>query len=225
MIVYVDIEHLRVKEKDPEQWKKHLSLTLDIKYKLEEVSGDQCLIVHYEKLSPELLRQIEAKAVLVSGNITEFQHYDEEKLAGLRAVFREAAQPTIGFCGGAMMLAETYGSTAAPIDPTGSGDMYDESWKERPHEWGYMPVRQALDHPLLEGLSSELTVLEAHYWEIKGVPDGFKNYAETDLTPIQLIAHDSLPLFGSQFHPEEWDEEHPDGREFLKNFFKLASLG
>ena len=224
MIIYVDIEHLRVKELDPKQWKKHLSLTLDIKYKLEEVSGDQCLIVHYEKLSPKLLRSLNAKAVLVSGNMTEFQHYEEEKLAGLRAVYREAAQPTMGFCGGAQMMAETFGSRAAAIDESEAGDMMDGNWKERTHESGFLPVKQTGEHPLFKGLSDEFVMLEAHYWEIKGLPEGFKNYAKTDTTPLQFLAHETLPLFATQFHPEEWSVEHPDGRLLLRNFFDLAGV-
>ena len=224
MIVYVDIEHLRVKKVDPKQWSRHLSRTLDIKYRLEEISHDQCLVVHYENLSPELLRQINAKAVLVSGNSTEFQHYEEAKLAGLRAVFREATQPTIGFCGGAQMMAETFGSQAAAIDSSETGDMTDDSWKERIHESGFLPVRKLVDHPLFSGLSEEFVMLEAHYWEIKRLPAGFQNFAETDITPIQFMAHENLPLFATQFHPEAWDSENEDGRKLLQNFFDLAGI-
>ena len=222
MIIFVDIEHTRVKEIDPKSWKEHLSLVLDIKYRLEEVSGEPCLIVHYEDLSANLLRELEPKAVLVSGNMTEFQHYEEEKLAGLRAVFRNPTQPTLGFCGGAQMMAETFGSTAAAIEPAESGDMHDGNWKERTHESGFTPIRKLAEHPLLTGLDDGFQVMEAHYWEIKELPDGFENLAETDVTQIQLMAHKTLPLYGTQVHPEEWDAEHPDGRTFLENFFKLA---
>ena len=222
MIVYVDLEHTRVRDNNPKQWQKHLVWMLDAKYKLEEVSGEPCLIVHYENLTPDLLRQLKAKAVLVSGNGTEFQHYEEAKLANLRTVFREAAQPIMGFCGGAMMLAETFGSKAAAIDPMGTGSMADESWKQRTHEFGFTPVRQVADHPLLAGLPPEFVVMEAHYWEIKQVPAGFRNFAATDVTAVQLLAHETLPLFATQFHPESWDSEHLDGRKFLENFFNLA---
>lgn len=221
MIVYVDIEHERVKQFKKE-WDSHLKLTLDIKYRLEEVSGDHCLVVRYDKLSLGLLQELGVRAVLVSGNVTEFQHYDEAKLAGLRSVFRKATQPTIGFCGGAQMMAETFGSTTGPIDPNGSGDMLDDNWKERLHESGFTPVRKTADHPLLANLGDEMVLMEAHYWEVKELPSGFKTFAETDITPIQLFAHEKRPLFGTQFHPESWDDEHPDGRTLLENFFKIV---
>lgn len=220
MIVFVDIEHIRVKQ-DPPKWRKHLAGVADIKFKLEEISGEPCLIVRYERVSPQLLKDVDARAVLVSGNITEFQHYSEAELAGLRAIFREATRPTVGFCGGAQMMAETFGSRAAAIDEGEQGDMMDGAWKERTHESGYTQVRQTKPHPLFAGLGDEMTFLEAHYWEIKSVPEGFESFAETDTTPIQFLAHKSMPLFASQFHPEAFDDSHPDGRKFLENFFKL----
>lgn len=220
MIVYVDIEHIRLKA-DKKKWDAHLVLTLNIKLALEEVSDEPCLIVRYENISPQFLNDVGAKAVLVSGNQTEFQHYSEEDLAGLRAIFRQATRPTVGFCGGAQMMAETFGSRAAAIDETESGDMMDGNWKERTHEHGYMQVRQSAPHPLFEGLDSEMTFMEAHYWEIKGTPEGFETFAESDITPIQFMAHKDMPLFGTQFHPETFDDEHTDGRTFLENFFKL----
>ena len=120
MIVFVDIEHIRVK-KDEAAWKKHLARTLDVKLKLEEISGDHCLVMRYERISPQVLDELNARAVLVSGNITEFQHYNEDDLAGLRAIFKQAIRPTVGFCGGAQMMAETFGSRAAAIDESESG--------------------------------------------------------------------------------------------------------
>lgn len=222
MIVYVDIEHERVKEM-PDRWNQHLQWQLDAKYRLEEISGDHCLIMRYEQCSPEALRNVNARAVLVSGNTTEFQHYDEASLAGLRSVFREVAQPTLSFCGGFQMMAETFGSRAAAIVEDEPGHMYDDSWKERTCETGFLPVQRTDYHPLMADMDDEMTFLEAHYWEIKSVPDGFRVHASTETTPIQLIAHESLPLFGTQFHPEAYDDQHQDGKHFLKNFFALVT--
>ena len=69
------------------------------------------------------------------------------------------------------MMAETFGSRAAAIDESEDGDMYDGAWKERTHESGFMQVRQTKPHPLFEGLSDDMVFLEAHYWEIKSVPE------------------------------------------------------
>lgn len=220
MIVYVDIEHARVRHEAP-MWHKHLRDTLDIKYKLERLSGDHCLIMRYEQVAPAALQQLNARAVLVSGNVTEFQHYDEADLAGLRAAFRQCDRPTIGFCGGAMMIAETFGARAAAIEANATGDMRNGKWKERKHEWGFTPVQQIRPHPLFAGLDSRMMMMEAHYWEIKSIPAGFDLFASTPVTEIQFLAHQTLPLFATQFHPECFDDTHQDGRVLLKNFFAL----
>ena len=223
MIAFVDIEHDRLQQFS-DRWQTHLARRLEVKYRLEEISGDHCLIMRYHRVNPEVLQALKVRAVLVSGNRTEFQHYDEAVLVGLRAVFREAAQPTIGFCGGFQMMAQTFGVDVGGIDPTESGDMDNDSWRERTHEWGFTPVRQTGAHLLFTGLGPEMSFFEAHYWEVKAVPAGFQVFAETDISPIQLLAHDSLPLFGTQFHPEMYDEDHQDGKRFLENFFELLKI-
>ncbi len=65
---------------------------------------------------------------------------------------------------------------------------------------------------------------KAHSWEIKAVPAGFKSYATTDMTPIQLIIHDELPIIGTQFHPEYYTDEHPAGRFLIENFFRYSGI-
>ncbi|MCB9433439.1 MAG: gamma-glutamyl-gamma-aminobutyrate hydrolase family protein [Ardenticatenaceae bacterium] len=222
MIVYVDIEHDRVKEMG-DKWDVHLQRVLNVKYRLEEISGDHCLVMRYKRVNPEVLRELKVRAVLVSGNITEFQHYDEADLAGLRAMFREGAQPTLGFCGGCQMMAQTFGVNVGAIIPAEAGDMNDESWRNRTHEWGFTPVQQLRPHPLFAGLAPQMNLFEAHYWEVKQLPEGFENLAATDITALQLLAHQSLPLFGTQFHPEAYDEKNLDGRRFLQNFFALVA--
>ena len=141
----------------------------------------------------------------------------EAMLAGLRAVFWGAAQPTIGFCGGLQMMAQTFGVQVDGIDLTQTGNMDNDSWRERTHEWGFTSVRQTGAHPLFTGLGSEMSFFEAHYWEVKAVPAGFQIFAETDISPIQLLAHDSLPLFGTQFHPEM----SQDGNDLIEKFCSL----
>jgi GMP synthase (glutamine-hydrolysing) len=40
---------------------------------------------------------------------------------------------------------------------------------------------------------------------------------------VQMIKHRDRPLYGTQFHPEIYDDEHPHGKTLLQNFFRLAS--
>jgi len=233
MIVYVDLEHDRLRQ-SPVQWEQSLARRLKHKYRFEDISGEPCLIVRYHRISPALLHELKARAVLVSGCSTDFEHYHENDLAGLRAVFREAAWPTLGFCGGHQLLAQTYGARIDAMGPASTAPTrdgpnpfpeagYTPGLKE---EHGFMPVRVLAPHGLVEGLGAQPVVYESHYWEVKSPPDGFRVYAESGLCAIQIMAPlgEAQPLFGTQFHPEEYDEAHPDGRRLLVNFFRMAGL-
>ena len=225
MIIYVDLEHERLKA-EPGLWEKSLTRRLNHKYRLEELSGDMCLIVRYDRLNPALLREFAppVRAVIISGCYTDFEHYSPESLAGLRAVYREAAWPTLGFCGGCQLLAQTYGAEIGPLGPLPGGvvnpaAIFDPTMKE---ERGFMPVAIHTPHLLLEGLGQRPIFFQSHYWEVKAPPPGFQVLAESNLCQIQALVHTERPLFGVQFHPEEYDDAHPDGRKLLENFFRIV---
>lgn len=217
MIVYIDLEHERLRSADPAEWERSAARRLKHKYRFEDITGDQCLIVRYQHATPELLQRLQARAVLMSGCFTDFEHYREEDLQGLRQIYRQAAQPILGFCAGHQLMAQSRGATIGAMGTRSGGD-------QRKDEFGFMPVRVQQPHPLFDRLPTEIIVFEAHYWEVKQLPQYFRPFAESDLCPVQMMAHDTLPLFGTQFHPEEYDETHPHGRTVLENFFALAGL-
>jgi GMP synthase (glutamine-hydrolysing) len=82
-------------------------------------------------------------------------------------------------------------------------------------EGGFQQVRVKGDEALFNGLTDEITVFQAHYWEVKEVPAGFELAAESDLCRIQAVKSRSKPLFGTQFHAEVNDETHPDGNAIV----------
>jgi GMP synthase-like glutamine amidotransferase len=236
MIAYVDLEHDRLQQQ-PELWEKSLARRLKHKYRLEELSGGLCLIMRYHRVSPALLRQLNIRAVVVSGCHTDFEHYPEESLAGLRAVFREAAQPILGLCGGMQLLAQAYGAEIGPLGPLAPGLHLRPGKRQKTllqqaeafgvgmkQERGFMSVQVDTSHRLFEDLSPQSTFFQAHYWEVKAPPPAFHVLAKSDLCGVQALAHANLPLFGVQFHPEEYDEAHPDGRKVLENFLKLIAI-
>lgn len=227
MLVYIDLEHHRLQQQ-PDLWEKSLARRLKHKYRLEELSGDLCLIVRYDRVKPDLLRELNARAVLVSGCSTDFEHYPAESLTGLRAVYREAAQPILGLCAGHQLLAEAYGAEIGPLGPLSPDEpdpYHDTSLPRMKQERGFMPVTlRRQSHPLFDNLAQQPTFFQAHYWEVKAPPPGFQVLAESDLCWVQAIAHIDRPLFGVQFHPEEYDQIHPDGRRILENFLRMVNL-
>ena len=83
---------------------------------------------------------------------------------------------------------------------------------------------EGLPHALLEGMSDAPVMRHAHGWELAEVPDGFGLYSSTDMCTIQMIIHDDLPVIGTQFHPEYWTDEHPEGKRLIENFCRRAEL-
>lgn len=224
MLIYVDLEHERLQQQ-PDLWEKSLARRLKHKYRLEDLAGDLCLIVRYDRFNPDLLHEMKARAVIVSGCHTDFEHYSEDSLAGLRAVYREAAVPLLGLCAGMQLLAQTYGADIGPLGPLtpGETDPYHGAYLPGvKQERGFMSVQVNPAHRLFADLPAQPTFFQAHYWEVKAPPASFRTLAESELCPVQAIAHRDRPLFGVQFHPEEYDDTHPDGKKILENFLALV---
>ncbi len=224
MILFIDNEHENVYSKPFGE--RILAARTRIKYRLEDITGDQCLIIRYNKVTPELLYQLKIRAIFVSGSSTDADLYDPAEQAGLRAVFQERAWPTFAFCGGFQVMAETYGAPLERIGPLapGEADPMPEMAPGLKKEFGYDTVTVIKSHPIFEGLNQMPIMRHAHSWEIKTIPEDFDLYASTTMTPIQLIIHRDLPIVGTQFHPEYYTEEHPDGRVLIENFCKMAGL-
>jgi len=63
---------------------------------------------------------------------------------------------------------------------------------------------------------------DRHEDEVTLVPDGFRVLARTPGCEVQALAAPERRWWGTQFHAECFDAEHPDGERVLRNFFRLA---
>ncbi len=224
MIVFIDNEHASTYPTDLGE--KLLAARVRIKYRLEDITGEPCLIVRYNKVTPELLDELKVRAVFVSGNAANPDQYSPAEQAGLRRVFLAKRWPTFGFCGGFQVMAETYGAPLEPIGPLAPDepDPLPDFAPGMKKEFGYHPTPLIGEHPLLTGLGRAPVMRHAHSWEIKSAPDGFDVYAATAMTPVQMIIHRELPIVGTQFHPEYYTDEHPAGRTLIENFCRMVGL-
>ena len=227
MILFVDIEHASGYEASFGEM--ILAARARISYRLQDMTGQICLLQRYHDVSPDLIDEFDIKAVFISGNGTDADVYDPVLQEGLRSVIRDGKVPIFGFCGGHQLIAETFG---VPIEriakiPGGEEDpfpQYAPGWET---EFGYRPVDLepgALQHPLLAGVKQQPIVRHAHAWEIKTLPDGFAGLGSTDVSAIQIMSNDERCIVGTQFHPEYWTDEHPAGEQLIKNFCSMAGL-
>ena len=66
MICYIDIEHERILQ-DPEKRTTHFVHHMDVKLRLEEISGEACLMQHYSHVTRQRLKEWGIRALLISG--------------------------------------------------------------------------------------------------------------------------------------------------------------
>jgi GMP synthase-like glutamine amidotransferase len=226
MIVFVDNEHPTGYD---QPWAETLMANrVRITYMLEDLSGHECHLIRWNRVTPELLRDLDARAIFISGNSAQPDEYEPDQQAGLRAAISSMQWPTFGFCGGHQVLGQVFEVPVEPIGELADGEEpFGEAADFAPGakaEFGYLPIEVNGAHPLLDGLGGQPVFRQAHTWELKALPDGFTNYATTEVTPIQLMIHDELPIVGTQFHPEYGTDEHPDGTRLIANFMRWAKL-
>jgi GMP synthase (glutamine-hydrolysing) len=225
MLCYVILEHADYLE-DPAEGESRLAEMLRHKLRFEEISGLPCLIQHYTRVTAERLAAWDVQGLLLSGNVTDWEHYDMTKFAELDRIIREGEWPILALCGGLQLVALLYGARCGPMGalpedvPDPNLDYHPGMLKEK----GYYPVRVVSSDALFDGLNEEPVFSQWHYWELKGVPPGFVRLAESDLCRIQAIRNERRPVYGTQFHPESYSEEYPDGRRLLSNFFRICGL-
>lgn len=245
MICFIDLENDKWIMK-PTEHDSHNSYMLDVKYRLEELSGMPCLLRRYSDVTLESLQELGVQAVFISGNASDWVDYAPGSFDALFRIIREGEWPMFGLCGGHQIIARAHGARLGPMRALEAGekDITDLSGPGYLKEWAFMPVEVIQEDPIFEGLDSDPVVMEVHYWEIKETPPGFDVLASTDACRIQMMKHKDKPIYGAQFHPEAYHdgslelpnhlvklvypkgygEQRFDGKVILSNFFRIAGI-
>lgn len=191
----------------------------EIRAALDKIEPDMRVVTEpFTNITPEFVKTLAPSHIILSGQSHPWDKYPREDLAGIFYVIRQAPKPILGVCGGQQQIALAFGARVDLIERIGPGEGYDGAFRER----GFCPVSLETDEsPLFAGLPETLTVWESHCDEVKELPEDFVCTATNDVSEIQAMQHNSLPLFGVQFHPELFDEDHPHGRTIIENFLKL----
>lgn len=225
MIIFVDYEH-------PDGYKDGKGAAMQaartwISYRLEDLSGEQCLLVRWNKITRELLTRVDAKAIFISGNGSSPDLYQPADLAPLYDIIKNSGLPVFGFCGGLQCLSLAFGSGLEPIDvpEAPQDDLTLTQWPNGQWaEFGYHPIELLGDHQLFEGLGNAPVFYHAHGLHVPSPPEGFEVLARTSITPVQIAIDDDRKMIGTQFHPEYWTAEHPLGERLISNFVSWIDL-
>ena len=201
----------------------HIAYLAKVKKTVEQQTGLPYAVIHYSQLSGGSLDRTRIKAVFIT---MMDKGISSNHTARLLATIRATNLPTFGFCGGHQLIAQAFGGKGAKMRPLAPGEKdpnparYTGWFKE----WAFLPVKIVRRDPLFDGFGDTVVVREYHAYEIKRLPEEFDLLASTDACRVQAIKHKSRLLYGTQFHPEHFDAEHPDGERMLRNFFRIAGI-
>ncbi|HBO43196.1 MAG TPA: hypothetical protein DD670_04535, partial [Planctomycetaceae bacterium] len=221
----VDMEDPAVIRKSMEQpagprWSDKLAR---FRTRMKELSGVPCMVVHYTQISREDFTNPNLRAIIVMGQAGQtVEPLSWETVA----VIRETDKPMLGICRGHQLIGEAFGSTVARMRRLRPGEA-DPAPSYTPgffKETGFMTVHVRRPDTLFDGLGDAPMVKQSHSAEVKQLPPDFVLLAGTANCAIESMKHRRRILYGVQFHPESYDDEHVDGRTLLGNFFRIAGL-
>ena len=178
--------------------------------------GVEILTEPFHAVSLERVRKLKPSHIILSGQSHPWEQYSPSDLAGVYEVIKQASQPILGVCGGHQQIALAYGAEVGLMGRVGAGEGYNGAKRER----GFLPIDNT-GEGLFKGLPPQVTVWHNHCDEVKELPDGFRATGSNETCRIQAMQQKGRRLYGVQFHPELFDDDHPEGRHIVENFLSL----
>lgn len=182
-------------------------------------------IVHFSRVTPELVAEMRPSFVILSPQGTPWCRYGGESGIALQnflwvlpLLAEEMDVPILGICGGHQALALAFGGKVGPI----RGGEDDCLPYTRDRQVGVIGLTRTEPDPIFKGLQRDLRLSSSHYDEVKLLPPTFVLLASEKNSRIQIMRHAARPVYGIQGHPERFDQNRPDGGILIRNFLTIA---
>lgn len=109
--------------------------------------------------------------------------------------------PILGICYGMQLVSQSLGGVvrSAPA-----------------REYGKTPLTVSTNDPFFFGVPKSTSVWMSHGDQVGEVAKEFVSLAQTPTCPIAAVKHETMPIYGLQFHPEV--AHTPQGHTLLRNF-------
>ena len=176
-----------------------------IRWQIERVAGVPVRARRY----PNVVGFDGAPAVVLTGSFAPWSVHEPAALSRLGNALRRYEGPVLGICAGMQLQTMFAGGVIAS--------------RARP-EVGFGRIEIIDSGGLLAGLGKTAVVYKHHADEVVALPADFVVLARGPACEVEAIAAPRRGWWGTQFHPECFSEEHPDGATVLSNFFSLAGL-
>ena len=209
-----------------------------IKVRLELASGERCLAVPYQEVSMKTVREVRPRAIAISGFGGHFQDMKVSWFRGIDEVLHQADLPILCFCGSHQLLAFSYNRDLGKVkrlhdEPmrklSPSEDVPRRAKASSTEDYsaylvgdGFVPITRLVPDPIFRGLPKTMIMRCSHYCEVKKLPRRFTALASSGHCRIEAMRHDTRPLYGTQFHPEAYEEPWLHGKVLLENFARIV---
>ncbi len=107
--------------------------------------------------------------------------------AGKSAEYLTLQKPILGICLGLHIIASYYGGEVSSGKCGG---------------YGAVTVNFLKSDDILKGYPKTVEVWASHADEVTKIPQNFSRLATSDICANEFIRHDTLPIYGVQWHPE-----------------------
>ena len=174
--------------------------------RLASVAAASIEVVHYSEIEA-----LDVDAIVLSGSFDPWASHDPRALDRLGEALRAHDGPVLGICAGMQTLVRAAGG--------------EISAAEQPTAEGFATIDIVDGSDLLSGLEPRIDVFQHHTDEISALPDKFRVLASSEAGAVEAVAAEDRPWWGTQLHPEMWNDEHPRGRVVVENFLRLAGIG
>ena len=210
-----------------------------VKVRLEQASGERCLIVPYQEFDLRVVRELSPRAIAMSGFGGHWQSRKVKWFLGMSEVLHKADIPMICFCGSHQLLGFSFSKDLRRVKQLKDEPMRklrrsedlprraqnDPQYNLSPFfvADGFFPIRRMKEDPLFHGIQNPMIMKCNHYCEVKKLPHGFELLATSGHCRIEAMRHRERPLYGTQFHPEAYEAPFFDGRKVLENFARIVN--
>jgi len=158
-----------------------------------------CEIVRHD-LPASRIRELAPQGLILSGGPSSV--YEKGAPRCDPAIF-QLGIPVLGICYGMQLTCDTLGGKVQSVEC---------------REYGRAECEIVADDVLFEGLPTTTEVWMSHGDQVSHVSADFVPLAQTSTCPLAAVKHNTLPVYGLQFHPEV--THTPLGREVLANFVR-----
>lgn len=150
-------------------------------------------------------------AVILSGVPYDYSFKSIDNRESQMEWIKDTDTPILGICLGLQSIGKVFGAEV----------------KRGRGENGLIDLNVFEEDAILEGLGKNLPVRALHRAAIT-LPEDFTHLAGTDKCPVQVIRHNTLPIWAVQFHPEDIGPEttaatRETGEQFMNNFINSAA--